>query len=43
MNAFTSARFILKDAGNRRSLTAYLIVLLRLGNELGFLIWNILL
>jgi hypothetical protein len=43
MDAFTSARFILEDVGNRRSPTAYLAVLLRLGDELGFLIWSILL
>jgi hypothetical protein len=43
MNAFTSARFTLKNIGSRRSPTAYLIVLLRLENELGFLIWSILL
>jgi hypothetical protein len=43
MDAFISARFILEDAGSRRSLIAYLTVLLRLEDEFGFLIWNILL
>jgi hypothetical protein len=43
MDAFTSARFTLKNAGNRRSPIAYLVILLRLGDKLGFLTWNILL
>jgi hypothetical protein len=43
MDAFTSARFTLKNAGSRRSPITYLAVLLRLGDELGFPIWSILL
>jgi hypothetical protein len=37
MDAFIFIRFFLENAGNRRNLIAYLAVLLRLGDELGFL------
>jgi hypothetical protein len=43
MNAFISARFTLKNAGNYRSPITYLIILLRLRDKLGFLTWSILL
>jgi hypothetical protein len=43
MDAFIFARFTLENVGNCRSPIAYLAILLRLEDELGFPIWSILL